>query len=454
MPCTSCVIRSGSVLLLLLFLFADYTHSQDAGAEAPVLTVDDAVAMAIAANRTLKAQTFDVQSAHEQWLASKAKRYPALSSYVFASDLLTSVGFIIKEGQLGIYPNVGPIPYKNISLNTSSGSPSVYIVSKAAQPLTTLHKINLGVNGQKLSENLASEQLRGAEQSLAANVRQTYYSVIQLESSIAATNASIEQYEELDRITAEYVQEKTALQSDNLQAKAKLAQEQYTLVQLEDKLQTAKENLNDLLGRDLESPFRTTSVPELSPDEQDLKTAQARALAQHPQIRQADISVKQAQVQERLAKAQYVPDMSATVQYLSPFGIDFLPNNIVSVGVEFSWEPYDWGRRKHTVKQDAFIVQAAQQQASETRSQVLLNLNTQFRNVHEARIAVSVAEANRTAAQEKLREVTLQYQQKSVLLTEVLTQQAAVENAQSSYEQALSSYWTAQANYRKALGEE
>ena len=55
--------------------------------------------------------------------------------------------------------------------------------------------------------------------------------------------------------------------------KAKLAQSQYQVVQLRDTLTTQKEYLNNLLGRDLDIPFRTEQVPPISPEEMDLKLA-------------------------------------------------------------------------------------------------------------------------------------------------------------------------------------
>ena len=428
--------------------------AQTTTGEDPVLTVDNAVTIAAANNRNLKIAALNIDNAREEWLGAKTKRYTAFSTYVFGSDLLTSLSFTIKEGQFGTYDATGPIPGKDIQLKTSSGSPTAYVIAKASQPLTTLHKINLNVRAQALNQNQASEQLRGGRQSLAASVRQTYYSIMQAESAIEAIKADIKQYEELDRITTEYVAEKTALQSDNLQVKARLAQEQYSLVQLQDKLQEGKENLNDLMGRDIATPFRTAPVSELSTQEQDLPAAQEKALAQHPQIKQAALTVQQAEIQRRLAKSQYIPDLGLTFQYISPFGINFLPQNIASVGLELNWDPYDWGARRHQVNQASIGMHQSQVQLTETRSQVLINVNTQFRTLQETRMAVTVAKANQDSTREKLREVTQQYGQKAALLSDVLKQQAASESADSDYNQAMASFWTATANFKKALGDD
>ena len=44
---------------------------------------------------------------------------------------------------------------------------------------------------------------------------QAYYSIVEIQNAIEACQASIKQYEELDRITAQYVAEQVALKSEN-----------------------------------------------------------------------------------------------------------------------------------------------------------------------------------------------------------------------------------------------
>jgi hypothetical protein len=65
-----------------------------------------------------------------------------------------------------------------------------------------------------------------------------------------------------------------------------------------------------------------------------------------------------------------------------------------------------------------------------------------------------VASAQQEASTVKLREVTYKYSQKNVLLRDVLQQEAAVQKANSDYNEAIASFWTAKANFQKALGAE
>jgi outer membrane protein TolC len=418
-----------------------------------LLTVDQAIKLALANNRNLKIVSLNLDSSKQELEAAKTHRLPAFSIYTFASQLLQPISFNIPEGQFGTYPATGPIPAHNTNITTPNG-PTAYIFGSASQPLLTLYKINLKVHGQQLSVEQAVQQLREERNSIANDVRQAYYSVVEIQNVIDAKQADIKQYEELDRITVKYVSEKVVLESDSLEVKAKLAVERLQLLQAQDKLQTAKENLNNLLARDLEIDFRVTEDKQLSAIEQDLKAAQAKALAQNPKVKQAEIKIGQADTARRLARSEYLPDLAASFHYLSPFGVNFLPTNIMAVGLELSWEPFDWGRRRDVVNQKTMAVEQSKLNLSEVQSQVVINLNQQFRALQEARLAVDVAGAQQEASREKLREVTQQYGEKTVLLRDVLQQQAAVEEADSDYNQAIASFWTAKANFQKALGEE
>ena len=423
-------------------------------AAAEVLSVDDAVKIALADNRTLKIVSLNLDVHKEKLAADKTKRLPSFNTYAFGSELLSPISYFIPEGQFGCcYPGIGPIPAQNTYLTTPS-KPTATVLATASQPLIQLYKINLYLRGQQLSVEQAEQQLREQKQTVVDNVRQAFYKVVQIENQIESTQASIKQYEELDRITLQYVSEQVALESDSLEVKTKLAQEQLSLLKLQDKEQTSKETLNDLLGRNINTPFQTAAVAPVSADEVDLVSAQSKALENNPKVKEGQITVKQADNARALAKSQYLPDLSFSIQYTSPFGYTFVPMNIANAGLEFRWEPFDWGRRKHEVSEKTINVEQSKLELENTKAKILINVGDQFRSLKEARAAVLVAQAAQTSSREKLREVAMQYGQQTKLLRDVLQQQSAVEKANSDFDDALASFWSAKASFEKAIGEE
>jgi outer membrane protein TolC len=67
---------------------------------------------------------------------------------------------------------------------------------------------------------------------------------------------------------------------------------------------------------------------------------------------------------------------------------------------------------------------------------------------------IAVAQAERDAAKQRLQEVTNKYEEQSVLLSDVLKQQAATAGAGDDFQQALLGFWTAKSEFEKSLGED
>ena len=417
------------------------------------LTVDQAVQIALANNRNLKIVSLGLDSSKEKLAAEKTRRYPSFNTYVFGSQVLEPFSFTVEEGQFGIYDGIGPIPATNTPITTPAQF-TAYIFGTASQPLLTLYKINIHIHGQELTVEQAAQKIREERISIVDDVRQAYYSIVEIQNAIEATEASIKQYEELDRISTQYLAEQVVLKSETLEVKAKLADEQYKLLQAQDKLATGKETLNNLLGRDINTQFTALNPTELSLVEENLTAAQALALSQNPKVKEAEITVQQADNARRQTKAQYLPDLGVSFHYLSPFGVNFVPQNVMALGLEFNWEPFDWNRRKHEVNEKVIQVEQSKLNLDDTKAQILINLDTQFRSLHEARAAVTVATAKKEASTEKLREATEKFRQKTVLLRDVLQQQSSVEGSNADYNEAMAKFWTAKANFQKAIGEE
>jgi outer membrane protein TolC len=418
-----------------------------------VLTVDQAVKAALANNRVLKITALQLDAEKQGYAAFKTHRYPSFSTYVFGSQVLAPFSFTVQEGQFGTYKGIGPIPAANTPITTGQVF-TAYVVGTVSQPLLTLYKINTALAGKGLSVDMAAQQLVGKRQSVVADVRQAYYTALECEDAIEAAQAGIKQYEELERISTQYVAEQVVLKSELLEVQAKLAQERLSLLKFQDKLATAQDQLNNLMGRDIHTPFSLAPAAALSPAEDNLPLAESTALAQNSDVKESEITIKQAENMVKQARAKYLPDIDASIHYLSPFGVNFVPTNVAGLGIEFNWEPWDWNRRKHEVDEKTIKVEESKINLDETKSQVLLNVDREYRAVHEAQAAVAAAEMFRTSSREKLREVTEMYGQKTKLLRDVLEQQASVQKANSEYSEAVASFWSAKAKLEKAIGEE
>ena len=153
------------------------------------------------------------------------------------------------------------------------------------------------------------------EQTVVNNVKRTYYAIVQTESALESVRQALAFYRELDRVTGDYVAQQVALKADDLEVKTRLAKTETEELRVGNQLTTLREQLNQLVGRDIRTEFRVNAIPEPSAFETDLAAARTRALDQRPEIREARLQVKQAELDKRVKKSEYIPDVSLAVTY-------------------------------------------------------------------------------------------------------------------------------------------
>jgi len=317
-----------------------------------------------------------------------------------------------------------------------------------------LIRIHLFVAEQQLIVDASQLLLSEREQKLIDDVRQSYYQVLQSQIQYESQQSVVKYLEELLQLTDRRFSQHAALEADRLGVKAEVAKATYQLTTIEDALSDRKEVLNHLLGRSLQTEFTVEPVPTTLPEQDDLFAARAIALEHRPEIKLAANRVRQAQLATKSEKTHYIPDVSIQASYFTPANINFLPQNIGAVGALLTWQPWDWGEKRHKVQQAALAEKQAGLSADDSREQILLEVDSNFRRLREARAHLAVTEAIRDAETERLRNQKEAYSQQSILLSDLLKQQSALADAESQYHQAVLAYWSARADFQKTLGEE
>ena len=444
-----------SLFLLVPCVFLCNGHAveaQEAATPAP-LTLEQAISIAQANNRQIKNATLTVSIDEDQVAEAHTYRYPSLNIYALGSQLLTPVDFTFQKGVFGDFPGIGPVPATDTKIHTPL-RPTFYGLMQVSQPLSQQYKVGLNIRQAQLARLVDEQRLRGQKQFVINQVKKAYYAILQTQSSLASSNENLKFDRELDRTTGEMVAEKAALKSESMSVKARIAQEEYNNLTLRNTLATQKEQLNSLLGRDIRTDFSVVEVPEATDAEHDLEAAQTKALGARPELRESRLRVEQAKLNRRITKADYIPDVSLAVNNLSLGNVNMLPSNVASAGVLVTWNPLDWGRRKHQLAAATKQIEQSTNSVNDAESQVLVEVAEKFRKLAESRALLQATKLQLEAEREKLRVLMNQFEQKVALSKDVLQQRSQLESATSQNSQALLSFWAAKADFEKSLGEE
>jgi outer membrane protein len=440
-------------LLCGLFLLTCSLHIAAQESPPPLLTEEQAVSIALGANRDIQNSKLSILQANAALREARTNYYPQTNLDVVAGSAVKPLQLTIPAGALGTYPTIGPVPDKTAVIGGGSGMESATLIT-VAQPIAQLYKTHLGVESALVSQRLSAANDLGERQQVVAQVKEEYHQVAAAQAAVDSDAAQLSWLEEALRVTRTDLEQGTALKADELQAESSLEQQKLNTLHDQDNLITQREQLNHLLGRDIDTQFSVETVPPPTSLEADLSAARAAALQHRPEIRQADLQAQKAVLDERTDRAGYIPNVNAQLTYIGLENVRFMSPNSVTVGFSVQWKnPWDWGHRKADIEGLKDVTKQQGITADDTRQKILLDVDQKYRTLQEALATVNSAALARDASAESLRTLTNQYREKTALLQDLLKQNADLEQRKASYAQAIQNYWSSRADFDRAIGD-
>jgi outer membrane protein TolC len=424
---------------------------QSAAPDVEELSLEQAVALALKENRQVKIASLELDKFSDRLAVARTRRLPHFEFSLMATQLINPIEFNFKKGDLGNLTGIGPVPATDVSVKAPR-RPALFITGSAFQPLSQQYRLGLVDRKIETGREIAWEQLRGKQLEIASNVKRAYYAVLQSQSALRSVEQTLKLYQELDRVTDQYVVQQIALRVDSMEVKTRVQKIVYEAMTLRDQLEDQREKLNQLLGRDIRTEFRVIPVPELTSYEFDLNDARELALARRPEVREAQLKVQAAKYDRRIKKSEHIPDLSVGVRYESIQNVKLLPQNILQAGFQLTWEPFDWGRKRREMAEIDKTTAQAEAGLRETQNLILIEVGDKFRKLRQSRQALITAKLGQDAARETVRVLNARYSLQEVLIKDVLQSQAALAEANHQHQQALLSFWTARADFEKAIG--
>lgn len=420
----------------------------------PELTLDEAIAQAIANNSNLKTADLEIRHAADDLAANRTRRFANTQIIALGGQLLTKPSVTFPQGSLGVYSATGPIPATDQTVHIPR-KPAGVLFGSVTQPLSTQYRLHLQLKALSLGVESTMQDREKTRLEIIDQVRRTYNEIAEQQSALDSLQASLPYYEESKRLATENLRRETILESDLLGADAQLLKTQIAIRDASDELSAAAEKLNDLMGRDIHMRFRVSVIERVSAELDPPAALEARALENRPELKKAKLQVQQADYDARAKKAEYIPDVSLAFTYFTTANFaNTLPSNIATAGLQLTWEPWDWGRKRHEYAAKRVKEEQAKVAVTATERAILLEVRNAWREVDAAQRQLALRNAVERAARQKLREVQEQVKQEAVLSKVLFQTQSELASADSGQLQALTAYWKATADLKKAIGEQ
>lgn len=422
--------------------------SQPPPLPAAPLSIDQAVAFALAHNPDLDMAAARIRQADAQIDQAEAAFWPALGLYTSSTRGDSPSAYFFSR-----------LDQRNFSFATDFNDPGTFRNFESGATL----RWNLFNGGRDLLGHELARTGRQLRELEAAGVRNALaHAVIRActsfytahdyraiaDQAVATVSAQLED-------TRIRYQGGSALKSEWLSLEARLAEVEAERIQADSQQQAALAALANLLGQDADTRVRLAEAawqpPQLPPD---VSSGLLAALATRPELAGARRQVYAARLSAAREQAGYLPNLDLEARsYADSENLDYSTDRANwTVGLMLRWDLFTGlSTRARTRQAQAALteMQAADRKAVQA---VQLDVKHAYLGLAEARARLQAAQSGRLQAEEALRLVQLEYAGGSASIVRYLEAELMQHRARLTATRARYDLSQAEANVARALG--
>jgi outer membrane protein TolC len=379
-----------TAFLAVTYLAALATHQavaqgeQTPAAAAPAtvrLTLDEVKARVLADNKLLQLAARNVQSKDYAIRSARSLYFPQIVGQSIFAHFNDDLGTVLStpgrqvRGPKGV--PIANLPAIAINLPVINQETAVNTIA-ILQPITDLLKVRQGVQLARADEQIAQAQLEKGTRELLSGVEQLYWGLLVAQKIRAGAAIAVAGAEPLAK-------------TGNLEARIALVQSKQGLQEVASQIADLQEQLAILLNMPACTQFELVEPPMPAPPVRTAEEAACMALANSPEIREAEQNIAKAHAAVKAAKLDYVPSIAVFGSYTNQTFADYIQPNIGSIGVMGTYTFVDWGKRRNTMREREELVAMATLKVQQTQDDVRQKTLKAFRDYQDGQQALSLA---------------------------------------------------------------
>jgi outer membrane protein TolC len=355
------------------------------------ITLREALELASQNNHLVRIARSTVDEKQRAKDVAKSGYFPVVrtdSSFMHVTDTQL---IELPAGSLGSAANT-LIPPSSLIVNQGSLTTTTFGTG-VSQPLTPLLKVKAANDMASAEVQATIGRARQMENSVALKVHEIYYKILIADTRRSALQAKIRASEDLQSERVQQVKYGSALDADLIESRAQWLQAKQELLSTDLQLSDLHIQFNDVIGL----PLATTvtldpNVPAVAWESCARDACVNLALESHPELAEARAQVDRAASAVRLAKYEFVPDVDVFARYSHQNNVPFLASNFGTFGVRLSYDLFDGGKKRATVRErDAQLAQARENLAR-ISDEVELRVQTAYNKLERTRQMIAVSQ--------------------------------------------------------------
>ena len=318
-----------------------------------------------------------------------------------------------------------------------------------SQPIYTGGKLKLGHEISKENLTLSQLNLDKVRKDTILDTVKAYIDVYDAMSTLEVLQKSKETLNQNLKTQQELYDLRMTTKPEFTEAQRSVADIDAQIVEQEGNIEVSKEALGILIGVKDSSqieiiPFGVddnfTSTVKLDEDLAKLKTDNTEYKIA---MKQNDLSRKNVEVEE----ASFKPSVNGVINYgtlqgQDRFGNILKPRNFsTSVGVNFSWDIFDWGQRKNNVRYAKKTQEISSVQIDQTLDTVTANMRKTYFQLRSLEKSIKALELAVQKAEESYEMEKERYAYRLITMENLLQSETSLRQARVNYAQAKLKYY-------------
>ena len=394
------------------------------GQNTTLITLDQAIDLALAHNHSLKASRTLILQSQDQEITANLRPNPTLGADT------QFVPFFSPQDFSG--DNLNNVQQFDIGIG--------YLFERG-------HKRQRRLQAARDQTAVTRAQIADAERTLAFNVGQQFVSVLLAESTLRFALEDLKGFQQTVDISETQLKAGYIGEGDYLKIKLQLLQFQTDVSSARLAKVQALTGLRELLGYDaVPADFDVVGDLAYQPLQAKLEDLQARALRERPDFRAAELGIAAAQSQYLLAKANAKVDVNGTYDFTHVSG-----ENTASIFANFELPIFN--RNQGEIARTNHALTQAKEQEQSASDTVLSDVANAFEAVKSNDEVVQLYTSGYLKQAQDSREISeYAYKRGAASLLDFLDAERSYRSTQLAYRQALAGYMTAMEQLKQALG--
>lgn len=415
------LLISGAVIFCLISV---------AGADASLLSLKDAISMALENNNRIKAASFNYQSASQGVVSANSGYLPTVTfeeALTASNSPMNTFMMKLDEGRFS------PADFASAeTVNKPSPSHDFKTALSIQQPLFVPSLAPLKEMAVKDARKSELE-LDAARQSIAFEAFYTYLGVMNADAQLKAIEKALAEARENLRLAGVRTAAGVGLRSDEFRSRTHLSSVEQQHISSSNDLMLVRMKLAMLIGLPDDSQYQVSdsidfvTVPLLNDN------IIKNALDNRVDMKRSQTDLEKAATAENLAQGEYLPTVGAFATYQlnaknAPFTSE---NDAWNAGVSLKWNLFDGFRRGSEHERAVSGRSAARENLESVTKEVRYQLRESYARRDEAGKRLEVARNMAQDAEESARLLVKRYENSLATLVELLDAQTTLNRARA-----------------------